>query len=75
MNTQVMPAADTVRTFVDFFSERGHQPIAGSSLLPPPGGAVLFTTSGMHPLTPFLQGRPHPPAGRRAALPAHHRPR
>jgi len=64
MNTRIMTAADTVRTFIDFFSERGHQLLAESSLLPPPGDAVLFTTSGMHPLTPFLEGRPHP-LGRR----------
>jgi len=64
MKTRIMTAADTVRTFIDFFSERGHQLLAESSLLPPPGDAVLFTTSGMHPLTPFLEGRPHP-LGRR----------
>ncbi|MFI6943818.1 alanine--tRNA ligase-related protein [Streptomyces sp. NPDC050418] len=53
-----------VDTFTDFFRERGHQDIGGSSLLPPPGDPVLFTTSGMHPLTPYLEGRPHP-LGRR----------
>lgn len=59
MNTE-----DTVRTFLDFYRERGHEPITGSTLLPPPSDPVLFTTSGMHPLTPYLQGRPHP-QGRR----------
>jgi len=54
----------TVRTFLDFYRERGHRLITGSSLLPPPSDPVLFTTSGMHPLTPYLQGRPHP-QGRR----------
>lgn len=53
-----------VRTFLDFYRERGHRLITGSSLLPPPSDPVLFTTSGMHPLTPYLQGRPHP-QGRR----------
>ncbi|MBV6702243.1 alanine--tRNA ligase-related protein [Kitasatospora aureofaciens] len=53
-----------VRTFVEYFQERGHRPITGSTLLPPPGDPVLFTTSGMHPLTPYLEGRPHP-IGRR----------
>ncbi|MFE9568056.1 alanine--tRNA ligase-related protein [Streptomyces sp. NPDC006692] len=53
-----------VRTFVEYFQERGHRHLAGSSLLPPPGDPVLFTTSGMHPLTPYLEGRPHP-LGRR----------
>ncbi|MFI7648027.1 alanine--tRNA ligase-related protein [Micromonospora sp. NPDC049460] len=52
------------RTFVDFFRERGHELVPDGSLVPPPGDPVLFTTSGMHPLTPYLEGRPHP-LGRR----------
>jgi alanyl-tRNA synthetase len=28
--------------------------------VPRPGDPVLFTTSGMHPLTPYLEGQPHP---------------
>ncbi|MFI7402506.1 alanine--tRNA ligase-related protein [Streptomyces sp. NPDC049541] len=59
-----MSTDETVRTFTDFYRQRGHRPITGSSLLPPPSDSVLFTTSGMHPLTPYLQGRPHP-QGRR----------
>ncbi|PWI13319.1 hypothetical protein DI272_03610 [Streptomyces sp. Act143] len=54
----------TLRTFTDFYVERGHHLITGSTLLPPPSDPVLFTTSGMHPLTPYLEGRPHP-QGRR----------
>ncbi|MBO0836613.1 MAG: hypothetical protein J2P28_14050 [Actinobacteria bacterium] len=53
-------------TFVDFFRRRGHCEIAGSTLLPPPGDPVLFTSAGMHPLTAYLTGRPHP-LGRRLA--------
>ncbi|MFJ8039493.1 alanine--tRNA ligase-related protein [Kitasatospora sp. NPDC096147] len=53
-----------VRTFTEYYRGRGHRPITGSTLLPPPGDPVLFTTSGMHPLTPYLEGRPHP-LGRR----------
>ncbi|MEV6944845.1 alanine--tRNA ligase-related protein [Streptomyces sp. NPDC051172] len=59
-----MNTDQTVRTFTDFYRERGHHLITGSSLLPPPSDPVLFTTSGMHPLTPYLLGRPHP-QGRR----------
>ncbi|MWA08595.1 hypothetical protein E5671_05340 [Streptomyces sp. BA2] len=59
-----MSTEDVVRTFVEYFEERGHRRITGSTLLPPPGDPVLFTTSGMHPLTPYLEGRPHP-LGRR----------
>jgi len=54
----------TIQTFIDFFRERGHQFIPASSLVPAAGDPVLFTTSGMHPLTPYLEGRPHP-LGRR----------
>ncbi|GAA3088007.1 alanyl-tRNA synthetase [Kribbella aluminosa] len=52
------------RNFIDFFSDRGHVPTTGSTLIPRPGDPVLFTTSGMHPLTPYLEGEPHP-LGRR----------
>ncbi|MFF4820820.1 alanine--tRNA ligase-related protein [Kitasatospora sp. NPDC001309] len=49
-----------VRVFTEYFEERGHRRTIGSTLLPPPGDPVLFTTSGMHPITPYLEGRPHP---------------
>ncbi|MFF0271157.1 alanine--tRNA ligase-related protein [Kribbella sp. NPDC004536] len=52
------------RTFIDFFIDRGHVPTTGSTLIPRLGDPVLFTTSGMHPLTPYLEGEPHP-LGRR----------
>ena len=52
------------RTFLEFFGDRGHQLVPGSSLVPPDGDPVLFTTAGMHPLTRYLEGRPHP-QGRR----------
>jgi alanyl-tRNA synthetase len=55
---------ETVETFVEFFRQRGHQLVPSSSLVPPPRDPVLFTTSGMHSLTPYLEGRPHP-LGRR----------
>ena len=47
-------------TFLDFYTSHGHRPIKGSTLLPPPDDPVLYTTSGMHPLTPYFEGRPHP---------------
>ncbi|MFJ1567443.1 alanine--tRNA ligase-related protein [Streptomyces erythrochromogenes] len=55
-----MNTGQLLSTFVEYFEERGHRRILGSTLLPPPGDPVLFTTSGMHPLTPYLEGRPHP---------------
>lgn len=54
----------TSRTFIDFFIDRDHVPTTGSTLIPRLGDPVLFTTSGMHPLTPYLEGEPHP-LGRR----------
>ncbi|SCF03947.1 tRNA synthetases class II (A) [Micromonospora viridifaciens] len=55
-----------LRTFLDHYHRRDHRDAPESSLIPPPGDPVLFTTSGMHPLTPYLLGRPHP-GGRRLA--------
>ena len=63
-----MNADETTRTFLEFFSERGHQVIEGGSLVPPGGSPVLFTTSGMHPLTPYLDGLPHPRGPRLASI-------
>jgi alanyl-tRNA synthetase len=55
---------ETVSTFIEFFRSRGHRLLEGSTLLPKAGDPVLFTSAGMHPLTPFLTGAPHP-LGRR----------
>jgi alanyl-tRNA synthetase len=54
---------ETVSAFTEFFHSRGHRLITGSTLLPP-DDSVLFTSAGMHPLTPYLVGEPHP-LGRR----------
>ncbi len=59
-----MDTSTTIRTFTDFFRDRGHELIEGSSLIPPGGDPVMFTTAGMHPLTRYLEGEPHP-LGRR----------
>jgi alanyl-tRNA synthetase len=59
-----MDLQTVLTTFTDFFTDRGHRPLTGTTLLTDPGDPVLFTTSGMHPLTPYLTGRPHP-LGRR----------
>ena len=59
-----MNVTETTRRFLGFFAHRGHQLLRGSSLVPPDGDPVLFTTAGMHPLTSYLEGRPHP-KGRR----------
>jgi alanyl-tRNA synthetase len=55
-----MNANETISSFLAFFADRGHQPIESSSLLSRPADPVLFTSAGMHPLTPYLAGQPHP---------------
>jgi len=53
--------ADKLRTmYLAFFAERGHTVIPSASLVPSDDPSVLFTTAGMHPLVPYLLGRPHP---------------
>ena len=59
-----MDTSEIISVFIEFFRDRDHRVIEGSSLLPAPGDPVLYTTSGMHPLTPYLEGAPHP-LGRR----------
>ena len=59
-----MNTDETCSTFIEFFRDRGHQPIRSSPLPSRPGDPVLFTSAGMHPLTPYLVGQPHP-LGRR----------
>jgi alanyl-tRNA synthetase len=62
----MLDTTTTIRTFTDYFRDRGHRLIKGSTLIPPDGDRVLYTTAGMHPLTPYLLGQPHP-LGRRLA--------
>ena len=60
-----MDIHETIRTFNDYYRQHGHELLTGTTLCPPEGDeSVLFTTSGMHHLTPYLLGRPHP-LGRR----------
>jgi alanyl-tRNA synthetase len=63
-----MTSTDPTGRFIEFFGDRGHRLIDGVSLVPPDGDPVLFTTSGMHPLTPYLLGWPHPLGGRLTGL-------
>ena len=46
--------------YLKFFEERGHAIIPSASVIPENDPSVLFTTAGMHPLVPYLMGRPHP---------------
>lgn len=55
-----MTAAEIRQKFLDFFKEKSHAIIPSASLIPENDPTVLFTTAGMHPLVPYLQGQPHP---------------
>ncbi len=46
--------------FLDYFRAQGHAILPSASLIPENDPTVLFTTAGMHPLIPYLQGEPHP---------------
>jgi len=46
--------------YLAFFVDRGHTVIPSASLVPQDDPTVLFTTAGMHPLTPYLKGQKHP---------------
>ncbi|MEK7167555.1 MAG: alanine--tRNA ligase [Patescibacteria group bacterium] len=61
-----MTAKELKHKYLDFFQNRDHAVIPGSSLLPENDPTVLFTTAGMHPLVPYLLGEKHP-AGKRLA--------
>ncbi len=59
------PIEKIEQAFLTFMAENGHAVIEAHSLRSPTDD-VLFTTAGMHPLTPYFAGEPHP-AGRRLA--------
>ena len=59
-----MQSQQIVSTFLDYFGDLGHHRLADTGLIPPSSSPVLFTTSGMHPLTPYLEGQPHPSGSR-----------
>ncbi|MCX6749332.1 MAG: alanine--tRNA ligase-related protein, partial [Candidatus Pacearchaeota archaeon] len=49
-----------IKKYLDFFKSKGHAVIPSESLIPKNDPTVLFTTAGMHPLTPYLLGQKHP---------------
>lgn len=48
------------KLYFEFFKDHGHQLIPSASLIPENDPSVLFTTAGMHPLVPYLNGEKHP---------------
>ncbi|MDR3344061.1 MAG: alanine--tRNA ligase [Oscillospiraceae bacterium] len=59
-----MTANELRRSYIDFFTARGHAEIPSASLIPENDPSVLFTTAGMHPLVPYLLGEGHPAGNR-----------
>jgi alanyl-tRNA synthetase len=49
-----------IQKYLKFFEFKGHKRIPNASLIPKDDPTVLFTTAGMHPLTPYLLGQKHP---------------
>ena len=55
-----MNSAELRRKYIEFFVSKGHKEIKSASLIPENDPTCLFTTAGMHPLVPYLQGQSHP---------------
>jgi alanyl-tRNA synthetase len=59
-----MNAIEIRSKFINYFVEHGHIEISGTPLIQENDSSVLFTTAGMHPLVPYLLGKPHPEGSR-----------
>jgi len=59
-----MTANELRKKFLIFFEEKKHKRLPSAPLIPENDPTVLFTTAGMHPLTPFLLGEKHPAGNR-----------
>ena len=56
-----MRSSEIRKFFLEFFKSKRHAIIPSSSLIPnETDPTALFTTAGMHPLTPYLLGEKHP---------------
>ena len=60
MNPNLQTADDLRALFLNFMQKKGHALIPSASIIPENDPTVLFTTAGMHPLVPYLQGQKHP---------------
>ena len=56
MNPNIKTADDLRSLFLKFMQQKGHALIPSASVIPENDPTVLFTTAGMHPLVPYLQG-------------------
>ena len=55
-----MDRKQLIQEYLKFFESKAHKIIPNASLIPKDDPTVLFTTAGMHPLTPYLLGQKHP---------------
>lgn len=55
-----MEREELIKKYIEFFKSKNHKVVPSASLIPENDPTVLFTTSGMHPLVPFLLGQKHP---------------
>ncbi len=60
----MISSSDLKKRFITFFQEHNHKLIQSASLIPEDNPTALFIMAGMHPLVPYLGGKPHP-EGRR----------
>jgi len=49
-----------ISKYIEFYKSKGHKEISSARLIPENDPTVLFTTAGMHPLVPYLNGEKHP---------------
>ena len=54
-----MERKELIKKYLEFFRSKNHAIISYAPLVPENDPSVLFTTSGMHPLVPYLLGQKH----------------
>ena len=59
-----MKSSEIRQSFLDFFSERGHRPLASAPLVPHGDATLLFTNAGMVPFKDYFVGTDQPPSPR-----------
>lgn len=59
-----MTAEDIRKSYLEYFSQKGHKVIPRALLVPQDDPTTLFTGSGMQPLIPYLLGESHPDGSR-----------
>jgi len=63
-----MKSHDIRSSFLDFFSERGHRPVASAPLVPQDDPTLLFVNAGMVPFKGYFLGDETPPSPRAVSV-------